>query len=207
MRTPQVKGLFLSGGQSQRMGQDKGLLCYRGHETEIERWKRNFDALGLPFHWSQRPHQYPSTLFPAIERLIDQTPGAGPLGALITAHQHESKAAWLVLACDWPLLDAQDVARLLQERRPDFPVTVAVHDDHRQPLFALYEPLFLARAMEAWQTGEQSLNRLLKASEAWEVAGWDTERFLNANDPDARGQVEAWVRRQTSQSRPHQSDR
>ncbi|WP_141735825.1 molybdenum cofactor guanylyltransferase [Oligoflexus tunisiensis] len=195
MNTPQVKGLFLSGGQSQRMGQDKSLLCYRGHETEIERWKRHFDELGLPFHWSQRPHQYPATLFPSITRLIDQNPGAGPLGALITAHQHDPEAAWLVLACDWPLLEGTDVARLLQARHPDFPVTVAMHQDRRQPLFALYEPVFLAQAAVAWQAGEQSLNRLLQAAVAWEVSGWEAERFLNANDPDARAQVEAWVRR------------
>lgn len=206
MRAPQVKGLFLSGGQSQRMGTDKALLSYDGRQTEIERWKNIFDGLGLPLYWSQRPGQYTEGLFPSLPRLVDQNPGAGPLAALMSAHQQAPESAWLVLACDWPLLRSADILHLLQNRRPEMPVTTYVYQGRREPLCSLYEPAFLQDAEQAWQAGQQSLYRLLEASAAWEVCPLNAARFINANDPAARQQSEETVRKRSSRSHPHQSD-
>jgi molybdopterin-guanine dinucleotide biosynthesis protein A len=205
MTAPQVKGLFLSGGQSQRMGSDKGLLRYRGDQSEIERWEGIFNGLALPFYWSQRPGQYPQELLPGITRLIDQKPGSGPLGAVVSAWHEDPAAAWLVLACDWPLLDDEDVQYLLKERRPDKLATVHTLQGRRQPLFCIYEPLFLQKAAEAWNAGQQSLDRLLQAVDVWELPVLDEGRFLNVNDPTLREQVEKQIRSALSRDHPHQN--
>lgn len=149
MSQPQVQGLFLSGGQSSRMGTDKALLAYASGVPEILRWKAIFDELAVPFLWSQRPLQYPDELLPQILRLVDQNPASGPLGALLSAHQKAPDAAWLVLACDWPLLGASDLQHLLWQRRPERAATTYVHEGIRQPLFSLYEPHFMQAAAKA----------------------------------------------------------
>jgi molybdopterin-guanine dinucleotide biosynthesis protein A len=178
-----VHGLFLSGGQSSRMGTDKALLDYGAGVPEVVRWKAVFDKLSLPFHWSQRPGQYPADVLPDIARIFDQSPDSGPLGAVLSAYHQVPEAAWLVLACDWPLLGASDVQHLLKQRQPERAATSYVHEGRRQPLFTIYEPRFLRTAAEAWEAGQQSLQRLLQASDAWDVAPQDAAGFLNVNDP------------------------
>ncbi len=206
MDVPKVKGLLLSGGQSQRMGSDKGLLCYAGGTSEIERWKAIFDSLAVPFFWSQRPGQYPLDLFPHIPRIVDQNPGAGPLGAVISAHLEAPHHAWLVLACDWPLLGKDDLNHLLKQRRPEFTATCYVHQGQRQPLCSLYEPRFLETAARAWVMGERSLARILQASETWELSALDAQRFVNVNDPVMRRTVEEQIRTLPFPHHSHQSD-
>ncbi|HET9239788.1 MAG TPA: NTP transferase domain-containing protein [Oligoflexus sp.] len=206
MNQPRVQGLFLSGGQSSRMGTDKALLEYAAGSPEVLRWKASFDSLSLPFYWSQRPGQYPDGFLPQIMRVMDQNPASGPLGALLSAHHQDPDAAWLVLACDWPLLGASDIQHLLKQRHPERAATTYLHEGFRQPLFSVYEPGFLRTAAEAWDRGQQSLYRLLHASDAWEVAVLDAGKFLNANDPDQRAQVLTQIRTGLSPHHFRQSD-
>jgi molybdopterin-guanine dinucleotide biosynthesis protein A len=171
------------------MGTDKALLEYAAGVPEVVRWKAIFDGLAVPFYWSQRPEQYATDMLPHILRLVDQNPASGPLGALLSAHLHDPEAAWLVLACDWPLLGASDLLHLLDQRHPERAATSYVHEGYRQPLFSIYEPQFLRSAAKAWEGGQQSLQRLLQASDAWEVAAWEADKFLNVNDPVQRRQA------------------
>lgn len=189
MNQPRVQGLFLSGGQSSRMGTDKALLEYESGVPEVVRWKTVFDKLAVPFYWSQRPGQYAADVLPDIMRIVDQNPASGPLGALLSAYHYDREAAWLVLACDWPLLGASDLRYLLDQRQPERAATSYVHEGRRQPLFSIYEPRFLQAAAKAWEGGQQSLQRLLQASDAWEVVPRDPEGFLNVNDPLQREQA------------------
>jgi molybdopterin-guanine dinucleotide biosynthesis protein A len=206
MSVPPVKGLLLSGGQSRRMGTDKGLLCYANGTSEVERWEAIFDALAVPFFWSQRPGQYPYDLFPHITRIVDQNPGSGPLGALMSAYRLHPGNAWLVLACDWPLLGLEDIRYLLEQRHPERTVTSYVHEGRRQPLCSLYEPEFLQQAALDWEAGQQSLSHLLQAADAWELSVFDAKRFLNVNDPTMRQQVEEEIRKVPSPVHPNQND-
>jgi molybdopterin-guanine dinucleotide biosynthesis protein A len=183
MNQPRVQGLFLSGGQSSRMGTDKALLEYDAGVPELVRWKAIFDELAVPFYWSQRPRQYPDDVLPHIIRIVDKNPASGPLGALLSAYQYDPEAAWLVLACDWPLLGVSDLQHLLEHRHPERAATSYVHEGFRQPLFSIYEPRFLQTAAKAWEGDQRSLQRLLLASDAWDVAVRNPEKFLNANDP------------------------
>jgi len=183
------------------MGADKALLEYDVGVPELLRWKAIFDELAVPFYWSQRPGQYADDFRPCILRIVDQNPAFGPLGALLSAHQRDPDAAWLVLACDWPLLGVSDLQHLLDQRHPERAATSYVHEGYRQPLFSLYEPRFLRTAVKAWEGGQRSLQRLLQASDAWEVAVCDAGNFLNVNNPLQREQA-LRQRRKLDQWRP-----
>ncbi len=188
LEIPEINGLFLSGGMSQRMGLDKALLDYAG-VSELCRWKAVLDDLGLPFYWSQRPGQYPPAMLPEIERVLDQVPGQGPMAALLSAFERDPCRGWLVLACDWPLLGAEDLVSLLQAREPEAWATAFITEGRFEPLCTLYEPKFYLPAKSAFEQGQRSLSRLLLDLRVKPVTPRASSLFLNANDPTSRAQA------------------
>jgi len=186
--TPEINVLFLSGGMSQRMGSDKALLDYAG-VSELCRWKTVFGDLGLPFYWSQRPGQYPLAMLPEIERILDKLPGDGPLAALLSAFERNPSIAWLVLACDWPLLGTEDLISLLQAREPEAWATAFIMEGRPEPLCTIYEPKFYLPAKAAFALGQRSLYRLLTDARLKPVTPRAASLLLNANDPTSRQQA------------------
>ncbi len=205
---PKLKALFLSGGKSQRMGTDKALLQYSG-VAELKRWWKIFQNLSIPFFWSQRPFQYRDDVFPEIPRIEDASPGSGPLAALLSAYASHRECAWLVIACDWPLLRETDIRNLLGQRNPLQSATAYALDTGIEPLCSIYEPDFLRFAKSSFAQGEQSLYRLLQQVNVNELTAENPARFLNANDPKAQAlalQQLPDIRLPFSQNPLHRSD-
>lgn len=67
---------------------------------------------------------------------------AGPLAGLLSAFRQDSRAAWLVLACDLPLLDEITLQFLVDHRNTAGYATAfrSAHDGLPEPLCAIYEP-------------------------------------------------------------------
>ena len=107
-----VKGLLLTGGRSQRMGQPKHLLAHQG-VTFKERALQNLAEVcdevyvSLPYGAEQASES----------ELPDLEPNQGPLGGLATAFAHSPECHWLVLACDLPNVTADDLRRLVENRQ------------------------------------------------------------------------------------------
>jgi len=136
-----VAGLVLAGGRSLRMGRDKAYLRHGG-QTQLARTHALLASLVAPCHVSVRQTQHGDPLragFPCItDHLVDQGPAAG----ILAAHACDPGAAWLVVACDLPLLDRATLARLIQARAPEYDA-VAYRDpasDEPEPLCAVWEP-------------------------------------------------------------------
>ena len=83
--------------------------------------------------------------------IVDRLPDAGPIGGILAALHAHPQAAWLVLACDLPFLDAATLQQLIAARDPRRLATAfrSSHDGKPEPLCAIYEPASLA-AIEAW---------------------------------------------------------
>jgi len=143
-------GLVLAGGQSRRMGQDKALLRY-GQRTQLE---VAYDLLASrcelvfvsvrPEQWQHQPAEIET-----LPQLPDRFLGFGPLGGILTAMSEEPQAAWLVLACDLPCLNAATLSVLAQNRRPTRPATafISSSDGLPEPLCAIYEPSMRQRLL------------------------------------------------------------
>ena len=74
--------------------------------------------------------------------LPDAADSHGPLSGIITAMRKAPQAAWLVVACDLPLLSANVVDYLIQQRDNDA-LSLAYESDFDglpEPLCTLYEP-------------------------------------------------------------------
>lgn len=143
-------GLVLSGGHSKRMQRDKATLEYAGR-SQLARAVALLEPLVERCCVSTRPDQQADAQRTAYPCIVDQLPGIGPIGGIHAALHTHPHAAWLVLACDLPFLDAATLQQLIAARAPQRLATAfrSSFDGKPEPLCAIYEPASRA-AIDAW---------------------------------------------------------
>jgi molybdopterin converting factor subunit 1 len=134
-------GLVLAGGRSTRMQRDKAALEYGGR-SQLERAVELLAPLVERIFVSVRPDQTRDPLRARFEQIVDSGEVAGPIAGIVAAQARHPGAAWLVLACDLPLLDQQTLGHLVRSRRAQRQATAyrSSHDGLPEPLCAIYEP-------------------------------------------------------------------
>lgn len=182
---PPLKALILAGGKSTRMGKNKGELVYRGGETEIQRLQRICEDQGLPTYLSVAESTG------GANELGDRFLGLGPAGAIASAFLTDPDAAWLVLACDLPLVDETLVVQLIAERRSQYLATAVrgASKPFPEPLIAIYEPPAYARLLQFLSIGYACPRKVLINSDVYEVVLADELPLTNANTPEERERV------------------
>lgn len=143
-QVPVLNGLVLVGGQSRRMGTDKASLRY-GDDPRPQ-WKRMAEMLRkvcTGIFVSIRSGQQLDDFNPDDEFQILEDPpvSKGPLTGFLQAFATSPQSAWLVVACDLPLLDVQTLQHLVNHRGPHAAVAYrSAHDGLPEPMCAVYEP-------------------------------------------------------------------
>lgn len=134
-------GLVLAGGRSTRMQRDKAALEYAGR-TQLERAVELIEPRVARVFVSVRSEQTGDPLRARFAQIVDSGDVEGPIAGIVAAQSLHPQAAWLVLACDLPLLDEQTLEHLLRSRRPERQATAyrSSHDGLPEPLCAIYEP-------------------------------------------------------------------
>ncbi|MGA7539562.1 MAG: NTP transferase domain-containing protein [Steroidobacteraceae bacterium] len=134
-------GLVLAGGRSTRMQRDKAALEYAGR-SQLERAVELLTPLVERVFVSVRPDQTGDPLRARFPQIVDADQVEGPIAGIVAAQSRHPDVAWLVLACDLPLLDEETLQHLLRARRPARQATAyrSSHDDLPEPLCAIYEP-------------------------------------------------------------------
>lgn len=134
-------GLLLSGGASQRMRQDKAALDYRGEPQLLRAW-RLLQAVTSQAFVSVREDQRHDRLRAGLPQIVDTYDAIGPAAGILSAQERFPDVAWLVLACDLPMLDRETIDRLLAARDPrtDATAFASSHDGMPEPLCTVWEP-------------------------------------------------------------------
>jgi molybdenum cofactor guanylyltransferase len=134
-------GLVLAGGHSSRMGRDKAALAYDGR-AQLERAMALLGPHVARAYVSVRADQVTDPLRARFPQVVDQVAGLGPVAGILAAQALQPQAAWLVLACDLPLLDDRTLAYLVSAREPRALATAyrSSHDGLPEPLCAIWEP-------------------------------------------------------------------
>lgn len=139
---PTLTGLLVAGGKSRRMGRDKAGLP----SPDGPLWRRTWDILRSVCPdtcISIRPGQsLPGYLDGEALLLEDTLPDAGPLAGILAAFEARPECAWLVVACDLPLLDRATLEQLVHARQTGMLATSyrSNFDGKPEPLCAIYEP-------------------------------------------------------------------
>ncbi len=134
-------GLVLTGGRSRRMQRDKAALEYAG-QPQLARAMELIAPFVSRRFISIRSDQHHDPQRAAYEGIVDLLPDLGPLSGIHAALHAHSQAAWLVLACDLPFLDAATLQQLIAERDPQSIASAfrSSFDGKPEPLCAIWEP-------------------------------------------------------------------
>lgn len=178
-------GLILSGGKSTRMGNDKGLLNYHG-KPQREYLYELAASYCNDVYYSSREDQL-SSFSEKAKVIVDNNKYRGPFNGIFSAHQRHPKVAWLVLACDLPLLDKVGISELINNRNKNKIATCISSKGSGlpEPLIAIWEPAALVAAQNYFETVQSSCPRkFLINSDIELVEPSSDDQLYNANSKE-----------------------
>ena len=185
---PPLYGLVLAGGKSQRMGKDKGLIDYHG-KPQREYMADILDQICDETFLSVRSSKNePATAYPFLE---DTFYNLGPFGAIASAFRHDPNAAWLVVACDLPLLDLETLDHLVSHRQPSAVATAfnSPVNQFPEPLISIWEPKSYPILMQFLTQGFTCPRKVLINSEVHLLDAPDGKKLMNVNRPEELAEV------------------
>jgi molybdenum cofactor guanylyltransferase len=197
-----VYGLVLAGGRSTRMRSDKAALTYHGH-TQLERAMALLGALLPRSFVSVRADQAADPLRGRFERIVDRRENIGPIAGVLAAQAEHPPAAWLVLACDLPLLDRASLEYLLRARDPDRLATAyrSSHDGLPEPLCAIYEPASAAALTAHLAAGRNCPRKFLLSADVKLLDEPNPRALDNINTPEEYGSAMAALNEEAAPKR------
>lgn len=190
---PLLNGLVLAGGQSLRMGRDKGAMNWHG-KPQREYVADLLAPLCAETFISCRAGQE-TALQSAYPVLPDTFADLGPYGAILSAFRYAPDRAWLVVACDLPLLDAATLDFLLNNRRPLHTATAfeSPFDQMPEPLITIWEPKSYAILLSFLAQGYSCPRKVLLNSDAQILKAESPAKLTNVNTPEEAAQIRTGV--------------
>jgi len=177
LKTNDLNGLILAAGSSSRFGEDKGSFTYHDlpqREYLFHLIKPYCKDVFISLNKNQKLDNYPV--------LIDEFT-RGPISGIFDAFNQNSNTAWLVLACDMPLIEEKDIEFLISKRDKNFEATCFRNKNSIEPLFSIWESSISNALKKYVNTEEGSISPkhfLLKSKVNFVES--DTARiFLNFN--------------------------
>ena len=182
---PTINGLVLAGGKSRRMGQDKGKINYHGKPQREHAFDLLSNCCNQTF-FSCRPEQSADPDLFGMPIIFDNFLGLGPFGAIASAFRENPNTAWLVVACDLPLLYKDALDFLIQHRDPSKVATAFNSPDNEfpEPLITIWEPRSYPILLSFLSQGYSCPRKVLINSEVALVDAPDTRVLTNVNSPE-----------------------
>ena len=180
-----LHGLVLAGGHSTRMHEDKAALTYR-QRPQLE---LAFELLA-PFvsraFVSVREDQRDDPLRAGFPQIVDGADVGGPIAGIMAAQAAEPRAAWLVVACDLPLLESATLTQLITGRDRGRLATAfrSASDGLPEPLCAIYEPASRDAMLRFVATGVSCPRKFLIAHDVALLSPASPCALVNANTPE-----------------------
>lgn len=181
---PAIYGLVLAGGKSKRMGTDKGSMKWHGHEQRyyVADLLRSFcEDVFISCRADQE-----SEINKDYKVLPDTFLNFGPYGGILSALRFARDHAWLVVACDMPLLDNETISYLIEHRNPETMATTyqSPHDGFPEPLITIWEPDSYPALLNFLGKGITCPRKALINSEKTILQAPYPEALMNVNTPE-----------------------
>lgn len=180
-----VNAVVLAGGKSKRLGQDKTQVCFNGQGLLARTVRLAQEYCGHTVVVGRDPRSQGIN----APWLLDETPGLGPIGGIITALR-TLQAPCLVLTCDLPFLDRPVLDALVRGRESRTAQTVMTSFRHErtgyiEPLVAVYEREALTLLESAVRQCIHKLNRAVPENRRTHLLciGPMAKAFFNLNHP------------------------
>ncbi len=125
--------------------------------------------------------------------LVDSVDGAGPIVAILSALKAHPDKAWLVVACDLPLLDKDTLQYLVDNRNTSTIATTfrSPFDQLPEPLITIWEPgsydVLQAHIADGYRCPRKALIR--NGEQVTLLSPPDADALMNANTPEDAARV------------------
>lgn len=183
-----LNGLVLSGGQSTRMGSDKGELQYHKKTQRqylFELLSHFCDAVFISCNKQQ------STYINNLPIIIDEHANIGPLNGVLSAFQSNPNTAWLVVACDFPFINDETIQFLIHHRNTTKMATAFLDEATNlpEPLLTIWEPKAYQILLQSIQQKNYSPRKALMNEDVELLQTPDSSVLRNINTIDEHQQV------------------
>lgn len=172
----EITAIILAGGQSSRMGTDKGLVILNGKplvEYVIDIVKKI------------TPNIFIVTSNPGYERLgytcvPDIKKGMGPLAGILTGLIHSSTRKNLLLGCDTPFI-TKELISFLVSKLSDEAVQLTTYRQKAEPLCSVYDKSCISRFSECIEKGRLKITDAVKETDH-RLVDLDNEAWMTGNE-------------------------
>ncbi len=154
-----MRGVVLCGGESTRMGSDKGLLKFR-----LNTWAQNtvdkITSLQIPVVISinQKQQDAYASVFSSQMLIVDNDSVQinGPLRGVLSVHLKFPHEDLLILACDMQLMETDILKELLTQynQQANFDTFVYTNEGEPEPLCGIYKANGLNNILRLYQTNQ-----------------------------------------------------
>lgn len=176
---PLLNGLVLAGGKSVRMGFDKALINWHGKEQQYYL----ADLLSQICNDVFISCTHDRNIDLPYKKIEDTFTGLGPFGAILSALRENPNRAWLVTACDLPLLDI-DTLNYLKEHRNASSMATSFESPYNhfpEPLITIWEPKSYPVLLSFLSQGYNCPGKALRNMDVTVLQIQDPEKLTNVN--------------------------
>lgn len=181
MEPKEVTGIILAGGNSSRMGFDKGLADFKGKPLihySIDTLQQFCSRIII----STNSPSYGHLGFPVQ---CDILPGAGPIGGIYSSLLHSEKDDNLVLPCDTPFVTSALMQRILEHAEGYQVVLPASKPGYIEPLIGYYHKNNIKPMLDYIERGHVKLIDYIGTTFHRFIPEYgDPEQFINLNTPE-----------------------
>lgn len=178
-----VTGIILAGGESKRMGSDKGLKVLNG-KPMVNYVIDLLEGLNIPILIVANNDRYTQFGYTVIK---DQYKNKGPLGGIHAGISASETEINLILGCDAPFLDGGIISKLMDDYKN--PITIAKFQNRIYPLIGLYNKSVLPELENAIEKDVLKLTAFCEAANSTILDFTDNKElgkelyFANLNSP------------------------
>lgn len=181
MNRQRVTGIVLAGGNSSRMGFDKGLAHFRGKPL-VQYAIETLEQICSRIIISTNSVSYGHLGYPVKGDIF---PGTGPMGAIYSALMSSKTEHNLVLSCDTPFVTSLLMHRLLKNAEGFQVVLPESKPGFVEPLIGYYHINNTTAMLAFIQRGDLKLIDYIETSYYRCISMYgNPEQFLNINTPD-----------------------
>lgn len=176
-------GLVVCGGQSSRMGFDKGLLEYHNMPQRYYAYKMLEPLCNQVFLSCNQNQAF--GIDTSYNLLIDEPDytNIGPMATLLSAYLKYPDAAFLVVGCDYPFIDAKALKKMIDIRSDSTEAICYFNPEtnFEEPLLAIYENSCMPKMLQNFEDGNYSLRHFLKSVSTKKILPEKIESILSVD--------------------------
>lgn len=186
-----VYGLVVCGGKSTRMGQDKSLLNYHGQAQRYHLYDMLSGLCDRVFI-SCNKEQF-STIPAKYTTIVDdpEYEGIGPMASLLSAFRQYPEASFLVVGCDYPLININHLQKLIEVNDEVIFAASYYNPDTSfyEPLLSHYQCNIKSKLEFYFKQSNYSLQAVLKEVKTNIIVPDDLSILTSIDTPDAYNNI------------------